>query len=113
MTDYEVRWAAVARRDLTRIIEFIRDQGRPMAAAGVLDRIEEAVSKLAMLPRIGRVPPEMEQLRLSEHREIIVKPYRILYRLIGEEIVILGVFDARRNLEDLLFERMTSPTEEG
>ena len=40
-------------------------------------------------------------------RELVVKPYRIVHR-IRENIVMVGaVVDGRRDLEDLLLERLT------
>jgi hypothetical protein len=39
-------------------------------------------------------------------RELIVKPYRLIYRIEGEVVNVLAVFDGHRDLEDLLLERL-------
>jgi toxin ParE1/3/4 len=39
-------------------------------------------------------------------RELVVKPYRILYRVSSDTVTVLAVFDGRRDLEDLLLERL-------
>jgi len=39
-------------------------------------------------------------------RELVVKPYRLVYRIEGDTVTVLAVFDGRRDLEDLLLERL-------
>ena len=38
--------------------------------------------------------------------ELTIRPYRLVYRIEGDTVTVLAVFDARRDLEDLLFERL-------
>jgi hypothetical protein len=35
-----------------------------------------------------------------------VRPYRIVYRIEGDTVTVLGVLDGRRDLEDALLERL-------
>jgi hypothetical protein len=35
-----------------------------------------------------------------------VRPYRLVYRIEGNSVNVLALFDGRRDLEDILFERM-------
>ena len=39
-------------------------------------------------------------------RELVIRPYRLVYRIEGDTVIVLAVFDARRDLEDLLLERL-------
>ena len=39
-------------------------------------------------------------------RELIVKPYRIIYRIDEDTVNVLAVLDGRRDLQDLLLERL-------
>jgi toxin ParE1/3/4 len=39
-------------------------------------------------------------------REIVARPYRILYRVSGDTVTVLAAFDGRRDLEDVLLERL-------
>jgi plasmid stabilization system protein ParE len=50
---------------------------------------------IALNPRIGRMVPEISN---PEIRELIVKKYRIVYRVQEEEIVILTVFEGHKLL---------------
>jgi toxin ParE1/3/4 len=72
----EVVWTAAAERDLRTIHRYIaRDS--PYYASVMVRRIRESSGQLARFPESGRVVPESRSRR---HREIIVQPYRIVYR---------------------------------
>lgn len=102
---YRVRWAETASRDLEEIAEFIAIDSRSKAER-VLERIEARASRLESEPQRGRVPPELAQFGIRTWREILVRPYRLVYRLDGDTVSVLAVFDGRRDLEDVLLERL-------
>jgi plasmid stabilization system protein ParE len=52
------------------------------------------------------VVPELARLGMRTWREIVARPYRLIYRIEGDTVNVLAVFDGRRDLEDLLFERL-------
>lgn len=58
-----------------------------------------------MLQR-GHIPPEMARLGVHDFREIHYKPYRILYEIIGTEVIVHAVVDGRRDLRDILAARL-------
>jgi len=100
-----VEWATIATRDLAEIVEYIaRDD--PGAAVGVLDTLEAKASSLETLATRGRVVPELQRIQIREYRELLVKPYRVIYRVEKRRVVVLGVFDGRRSLEDILLDRL-------
>jgi toxin ParE1/3/4 len=104
-----VEWATIAERDLAGIVEYIaRDD--PGAAAGVLDTLEAKASSLETLATRGRVVPELQRIQIREYRELLVKPYRLIYRVEKLRVVVLGVFDGRRDLEDILLDRLLRET---
>jgi addiction module RelE/StbE family toxin len=104
---YRVEWTEVARRDLEEIVDHV-SKDRPVAALRLLDLIEEKASSLSSLPLRGRLPPELGRFEVRHYRELVIPPYRLIYRLLGDSVFILGVFDGRRNLEDLLLKRLLS-----
>jgi plasmid stabilization system protein ParE len=53
---------------------------------------------LARFPLSGRVVPE---LHLSDYREVIVREYRIIYRLTAEDVLIVTVVHGKRDLPSL------------
>lgn len=98
-------WAEVARRDLDDIVGFIAADSDANARA-VLDRIEHAAEKLARLPEQGRWLPELKRLSVLSYREIVVRPWCIVYRISPPYVYVLGVLDGRRDLGALLLQRL-------
>lgn len=102
---YEVLWTETARTDVEEIARFIAHDSVENAL-GVLDRLEHAAEKLAFLPQRGRLVPELKQLGVLAYREIIIRPWRIIYRCDADRVYVLGVLDGRRDLASLLLERL-------
>ena len=75
-------------------------------ADAILDGLEETRAGLVDFPERGNKPKELDALGIAIYGEIHFKPYRIIYRIIGRDIVIHGVFDGRRDMENLLQRRM-------
>ena len=102
---YIVEWAPAARQDLRHIARYLaRDS--ISAARNVAKRIRARVESLAELPERGRRIPELAVHGLSSEREIVASPYRVVYSIGRERVRILAVLDGRRDLEDLLLERL-------
>lgn len=102
----EVHWTHVAESDLLEIIARIA-LDRPRAAEEILTEIWRKAQSLPELSERGRVVPELDQLGTKEYREMILAPWRIVYRIRPKQIEIMAVFDSRRNVEDLLLKRLT------
>lgn len=102
---YRVDWADVARWDLLGIVEYLADRN-PDAAAAALEKLKRKASTLKTAPRRGRVIPELQRLQIREYRELVIAPYRMIYRISGRRVLVLGIFDSRRNLEDVLLDRL-------
>lgn len=100
-----VEFTAVAHRDLQSIIEFIAADD-PHAAGQVVDRIESRCAALKQMPERGRVVPELAAFGVHAYRELVVTPWRVVYRLSGTRVHVLAVLDGRRNLEDVLLDRL-------
>ena len=93
-----------AEGDILGITDFIaRDSA--INAMKALERLEHRIGTLATLPERGRVVPELHWHGISSVREIFEKPWRILYQIKAKELVIVAVYDGRRQLSDVLMER--------
>jgi toxin ParE1/3/4 len=42
-----------------------------------------------------------------QYRELIIVPWRIIYRVAENKIYVLSVLDSRQNVEDILLKRLT------
>lgn len=102
---HQVVWAKAAEHDLREIIEFISVES-PENASNILKEIKETASSLYTLPERGRVVPELQGQGISQYRELIISPWRLIYRIAEHEIYVLSVIDSRRNVEDILLKRL-------
>jgi plasmid stabilization system protein ParE len=102
---FRVQWAEVAVRDLEELVAFIAVDS-PLDAERVLRRVEARAARLESSPARGRVVPELARFGMRTWRELVVRPYRLIYRIESDAVTVLAVFDGRRDLEDLLLERL-------
>lgn len=87
-----LRWTRQALADLEAIGDFIA-RDAPSVAQVVVGRIIEAVKRLEVFPRSGRVVPKVGR---DDIREVIFGSYRIVYVENEEDVDILTVFHALR-----------------
>jgi toxin ParE1/3/4 len=101
---FEVLWAETAIRDLEQIVDYV-EQDAPMAAQRIFDSIAEHSRALDLFPLRGRIVPELARYEITIYRELIIAPYRMIYRTSADSVLVVGVFDSRRNFEDILLAR--------
>jgi toxin ParE1/3/4 len=96
---FQVIWSEIAVEDLREIVQFIALDD-PAAAAKLADRILSRVEMASEFPLANRVVPEREDPSI---REIILRPYRIIYQTDDERgaIHILRVWHAARGVPGL------------
>ena len=84
-------WTQQALADLAAIRAFI-NQDSPHYTSVIIARLIAATDRLVPFPESGRIVPEFADPSI---REVVLKPYRIVYRLVGtNEIHILTVHHA-------------------
>lgn len=93
----EIIWSDKAKRKLKEILDYFKDYSLDTAISfknGVKKRLEN----LKEFPQIGRIIPEIND---PEYREIIFKRYRILYKHLENQnmIIILTLLHSRGLLE--------------
>lgn len=71
-----------------------------------LDRIDEVVESLADHPQRGICPKELLALGMRDYRQIFFKPYRVIYRVVGQRVYVYVVADGRRDMQTLLARRL-------
>ena len=71
----------------------------------MLEQIEKAFSSLSEYPERGNYPRELLDIGIREYREIFFKPYRIIYRVMENNVYVLVIADGRRDMQTLLQRR--------
>jgi toxin ParE1/3/4 len=90
-----VGWTEHAYSQLHEAMAFIA-RNRPEAAMAWLELILHAGASLSELPDRGRVVPEAAR---EEVRELIISPYRLIYRRDANMVTITMVVHERRDLD--------------
>lgn len=111
--NYKVFLVREAETDLSDIYNFIAGAESSSIALSLIDNLGETCQSLAKFPDRGQIPKELERLGVYQYRQIHYKSYRIIYETVGNDVYILGILDARRNLSDILERRIIRPNLEG
>jgi addiction module RelE/StbE family toxin len=102
---YTIIWAENAEKDLNGIIEYIARDNHTQAVK-IFHTIKRKTSNLSHSPTRGRIIPELQEQGVLQYRELVIPPWRVMYRIAGELVLVLAVIDSRRNIEDLLLGRL-------
>jgi addiction module RelE/StbE family toxin len=102
----DVRWSETSKRDLLAIVYYIADAS-PKRAYTVFNEIKERALTLRAFPDRRRIVPELLEQGLIQYRELIIAPWRVIYRVLEDKVYVLSVLDSRQNVEDLLLKRLT------
>ena len=83
-----VRFTPTGERQLLGVVSYIMAD-RPAAARRFYARAVKALRLLGRFPESGRRIPEFPAL---PYREVIVRPYRLFYRTVGQTVWVVGVW---------------------
>ena len=80
-------WTRRALADLDEIAEYIALDNE-LAARRLVDRVYRHIGQLKLFPRLGPVPPELED---SEYRQIVEPPCRIFYKIKASDVFVIHI----------------------
>lgn len=103
---FRIEWAPIALSDLDEILEYIAARDSVDAAVHVYEKLRDRIERLVSQPQRCRIPPELRELGVTEYHELVVAPYGVFFRIRGKTVGIVGVVDRRRDLEELLLQRV-------
>lgn len=102
----EVVLSAPALADLLDINDYYLCEVSDRVANGIIDGLEAAVNNLVEFPDRGSIPKELLALGIRQYRQIIENPYRIIYEILTDQIVVHAILDGRRDMQSLLMQRI-------
>jgi len=104
---YQIVWTKSAVSDLEDIIKYIAENN-PLTARNLFTTIKKQVSTLSYSPQHGRYIPELQEQGIFLYRELIIYPWRVMYKIHEKTVYIMAIIDSRRNVEDILLEKLIS-----
>jgi toxin ParE1/3/4 len=103
---YILGLAISAKSDLREIFRYIEQHDSLESADNLVNSIEKVITSLTIMPQRGHCPPELARIGIHEFLEIHFKPYRIVYSIRNNNIVVHCVLDGRRDMQTLLQQRL-------
>ena len=102
----EVSLTDDALDDLQDIADYLSTTESVDVASRVVGKIEEAYVKLAEFPDRGAIPHELLDIGMRDFRQVFFKPYRIIYEVEQDRVVVYVIADGRRDMRSLLRRRL-------
>lgn len=101
MREFKVAWSPPALQDYFDLVDYVAADA-PLTALSVSDRIERSAQSLRRFPQRGRRLPELVDdpdvalmFEGIELRELIVKPWRLIYWIDGDRVTLAALIDSR------------------
>jgi addiction module RelE/StbE family toxin len=102
---YSVNITATAKKDLREIVSYIA-RDNPRTALKILEKIELKINTLDHFPYRGGYVSELLKRGIKDYRQLSESPWRIIYKIDKDIVNVLVIVDSRRNVQDLLVERL-------
>ena len=104
---FRVVFTSGAKKDLRAIHTYIANNDSLQSADMIARKIVRSALSLRDLPNRGAHPPELLARGSRAYRQILFKPYRILYRVRASTVFIAVIADGRRDMASLLSRRLS------
>lgn len=95
-----------AEQDLEAIHDYITEFDGVANANHVLDALLEVVKSLAEFPERGSYSKKLAALGIKKYRQTYFKPYRVIYHIQNNQVIIYLIADGRRDMLSLLARRL-------
>ncbi len=89
-----------ALNSLQEVLDFVSPNISTEKLIEIRKKILDAADTLIKHPQQGQSEPLLERFGLN-HRRLIVSHYKIIYRIVGENIYITDIFDSRQDPEKM------------
>jgi len=95
-----------AAQDLETIYDYIAECDCVANANRVLDHLLKTVEGLARFPERGLYPKDLLTLGIKEYRQTMFKPYQMIYRVHGGQVILYLIADGRMDMQSVLAGRL-------
>lgn len=95
-----------ANNDLEEIYSYLEDNASIPISDKLLDQFEALFNRLAEMPKMGPVVPELAELGVTQYRHVIDDNYRVIYQAADDAVIVFLIAHTRRDFQDLLMRRL-------
>jgi len=104
--NFEVLLTEGSEQDLESIHDYLSEFDCVANANDVLDKLMDVVASLSKFPERDSYPKELVGLGIKEYRQTFFKPYRMIYRVAGSQVIVYLIADGRRDMQSVLARRL-------
>jgi len=102
----EIVWSEDAGDELFEIISYIKYNTGKTTAAKIFERINDEVKKASENAKGRRIAPMLMKLGIKSIHQLNISPWTIFYKVENNVMEIISIIDQRRNLEEILYEKI-------
>lgn len=102
----QIKWTDAARDDLNQIRLYLKQNVSPEYARKVTQEIKEEVNSLKTTPDKGTFVAELENLSMTNHRQLLANQNRIIFERTPDVYYVHIVCHTSMNLQSLLMRRL-------
>lgn len=106
LSRFQVLLTRDAQLDLEDLHAWLSEASSASAADRLLAEMAQAMERPAQFPNRGSVPQELLELGVRHYRQILVKPWRLVYQVQDQRVIVMLIADTRRDLASLLMTRL-------
>jgi len=106
LKSYSVHLTQEVEADLLDLFEYIARKDSVENAYHVLAELETLILSLEQQAERGHYPAELIEHGVKDYREVLFKPYRVIYEVEAKRVFILACIDGRRDMQLLLERRL-------
>ena len=92
----KIIWTDFAIRNLKDIFDYYSTKANKKVAHKMRRQLLKSTKQLIDHPNSGQIEPNLIILN-KNHRYLVSGNYKLIYRIVGSEIIINDVFDTRQN----------------
>ena len=106
MSGRRVNLSASAERDLSLLVGYIAEGDSLDKAEHVLGKLTSLIESLAEHAELGVVVNELRAIGITQYQQLVWKPYRVVYEIVGDTVFVMVIADGRRDMQTLLQQRL-------
>jgi len=102
----KIIWSEDAGNELLEIISYIKRNSGNINAKNIYKKIMDKVNDASGNAEGRRISPLLKEFGIIDIHQINVNPWLIYYRVEGNIMKIISIIDMRRNLEEILYQKI-------
>jgi len=102
----KIIWSEDAGNELLEIISYIKRNSGKINAKSIHRKIMDKVNEASDNAESRRISPLLKEFGIIDIHQINVNPWSIYYRVENNTMKIISIIDMRRNLEEVLYQKI-------